>query len=58
MWLYKLCKIHDNKKNYTVVGRFEDKGDAEHEKKVAEFYDNYKHKFEIKRYSGEPSDIF
>ena len=57
MWLYKVCKIHENKKTYTVVGRFEDKADAENARRQAEFFDR-SHEYKVKRFSGEAGDIF
>lgn len=49
MWMYKVCK--GKKNNYCVIGRYENKRDAEIHKKDAEFYYHYKENIFVKRYS-------
>lgn len=58
MWLYKVCKQHKKSKTYTLIGRYTDKRNAEHAAELAAFFDHYEHKFTVKRFSGEPGDIF
>lgn len=58
MWIYKVCKQHKKSKTYTIFGRYTDKKEAEEAAKQAAFFDHHEHKFTVKRFSGEPGDIF
>ena len=51
-WKYKVCKLHHNKKTYTVVDRQEDKEEAVTSLRGFLSHDR-SHKYIIKRYSDK-----